>query len=127
MRGLSVTIHQHPLFAYRVRAAVSTTEQVTGVRFKESAMYCLYVVECQGYVKIGITNDLKERLTHFRTGNPFPITVKNVFHFQNRQGAVYLESFFHKALDSWRFSGEWFNVPADFFDEYERAFNEQKT
>ncbi len=31
MYGLSVTIHQHPLFAYRTRAAVSTTELITGV------------------------------------------------------------------------------------------------
>lgn len=31
MRGFSVTIQNHPLFAYRVRAAVSTTEHITGV------------------------------------------------------------------------------------------------
>lgn len=67
----------------------------------------VYILECQGYYKIGKANDLKSRVTHFQTGNPFPITVvfskASVF-------ATSLEPALHELLAELRVAGEWFKL-----------------
>lgn len=106
-RGFSVTIQNHPLFAYRYHAAVSTTEQMTGDCFKENAMKqdVVYIVKCHNFYKIGITDDIKRRLIGLQTGNPYELELVKVY-----QVPTSFESTLHEVLDHCHIRGEWFKM-----------------
>jgi predicted GIY-YIG superfamily endonuclease len=69
----------------------------------------LYIIECKqndGIVyKIGVTNDLQQRIKNVRTGNPNP--VEYVYNEQNNN-AYKLEKWLHSQLSEHRLEGEWF-------------------
>lgn len=41
----------------------------------------LYIIECQGYYKIGVANDVVERMKHLQTGNPFLLNLYCAYEF----------------------------------------------
>ncbi len=70
-------------------------------------MQSLYVIGPKsGPFKIGITNDIKRRLSGLQTGNAAELLVHNVF---NAEDAKRVESSVHAALSSARVNGEWFD------------------
>lgn len=80
-------------------------------------MSFVYFVWCEGFVKIGRTLDIKERLSDLRTGNPFPITVLGVI-----EGTKKLESQLHKKYRNQKVHGEWFNLTEDQLRELQDSF-----
>jgi len=63
----------------------------------------LYMLECAGYYKIGITTNLESRLKHYETHNPHPVTVVKVW-----PGRADLERDVHDMLGAFHHKGEWF-------------------
>jgi hypothetical protein len=70
-------------------------------------MEYLYLIRCNTFVKIGITNDIDYRLRTLQTGNPYPLAVLATFEFAN---ALPIESRLHKKYSRFRVRGEWFEL-----------------
>jgi hypothetical protein len=70
----------------------------------------LYVMQTQGYHKIGIAADVQKRLDTVRTHNPHRVTVVHTIHWQSRLLALLVERTVHKTLRPYHVSGEWFYV-----------------
>jgi|SaaInlLV_10m_DNA_4_1040232.scaffolds.fasta_scaffold22105_3 hypothetical protein len=65
----------------------------------------LYVLECNGYYKIGITNNITNRLKSLQTGNAHEI---NVIHIEERYKPEKAEKYLHQKFSNKRLKGEWF-------------------
>jgi hypothetical protein len=61
-----------------------------------------YLLECEGFLKIGVSNNVKGRLATIRTGNPFEVKLIAVSD-QN------IESMMHLKFEHLRARGEWFH------------------
>ncbi len=70
----------------------------------------VYLLECQGYYKIGRTAnpDVSARLSSIQTGNPFWITLVDSAVVPN---CCEVERELHKRFDAYRVRGEWFKLP----------------
>jgi hypothetical protein len=70
----------------------------------------IYIVESQGYYKIGVASNLKQRLFGLQTGNPSPIEVVETFQFDNYSTMSSLEKRTHSILRNYNVRGEWFSL-----------------
>lgn len=68
----------------------------------------LYVMECEGYHKIGIANDHKYRVKELQTGNPFKITLLGCIPCYD---AVKEEFYLQQRLRAYKHRSEWFKLP----------------
>jgi hypothetical protein len=67
----------------------------------------VYLLECQGYYKIGITSNVSKRVQALQVGNPLPI---NIVIFCAVGEARKVEKQLHKAYSNKNVSGEWFKL-----------------
>lgn len=70
-------------------------------------MEYLYLIQCNQYVKIGISNDVEYRLMHLQIGNPYPLALLEKFEFAN---AFVVEGILHKRFAHAWVRGEWFQL-----------------
>lgn len=70
----------------------------------------LYVVECAGYFKVGLTTNFKSRLNAINFGTPLPIRKVKTREVP-AAGLAYAESWVHHQLSDTRVKGEWFAAP----------------
>lgn len=76
----------------------------------------VYLLEGDGYFKIGVADDVHARVKQLQTGNPHQIRVRKFFNVGDRVAALKVERKFHAALRKIRRSGEWFQIdPEDVF------------
>ena len=74
----------------------------------------VYLFKCENYYKIGIAQDVMDRLSNLQIGNPFEISmVKHVRVFH----PYVLEEELHCRQERYRTSGEWFKLPQEALDE----------
>jgi len=75
---------------------------------------CVYIVECQGFYKIGKTTNLKQRLSDIQMANPFHLDVVHTI-FTGDYDKV--EAGLHKIYSQQNVSGEWFSLgPQDLYE-----------
>jgi hypothetical protein len=65
----------------------------------------LYIISCNEYTKIGISDNVERRASDITTNNPYPIKVVASFEIGNAEVA---ESFLHKKYSQYRTNREWF-------------------
>lgn len=65
----------------------------------------LYVLSCDGLLKIGVTNDIDKRVKTLQTGNGNPIIVEYLDERLNPEKA---EKYLHRCFAKKRRKGEWF-------------------
>lgn len=70
-------------------------------------MQYLYIIKCQDFFKIGVANDVENRLSQLSTGNPFPLVVEVTYAFDN---AEVVERALHQRFKEQRTRGEWFEL-----------------
>jgi hypothetical protein len=70
-------------------------------------MQLLYLIECQGYFKIGVAYDVQRRLAELATGNPFELNVRAVYGYNNAQ---VVEAALHQKFSAGWKRGEWFSM-----------------
>lgn len=70
-------------------------------------MMNLYVVRSNGYYKIGITENFKDRLGQLQTSSPLKIEPVELYEFED---ARLVERVLHQRFASQRTSGEWFSL-----------------
>jgi len=64
----------------------------------------LYLIRCEQYIKIGVSDAPKKRIATIQTSNPTPIEVLAVI-----PGSYDLEAEMHKRFSHLRHNGEWFH------------------
>jgi FKBP-type peptidyl-prolyl cis-trans isomerase 2 len=70
-------------------------------------MQYLYLIKCQQFYKIGVANDVENRLAQLSTGNPFELRVLAIFGYEN---AECVERALHQKFANRRERGEWFSL-----------------
>ena len=70
----------------------------------------LYLVESQGFVKIGVTNDVQGRVSTISTCNPFEV---KVILAQEVGSAYQVEKFLHDKFKDTNVRGEWFKLTSN--------------
>ena len=71
----------------------------------------MYIMECAGYYKVGMTNNSKQRLKSIQSMNPLKVTIKDVFMFDD---ASIAEAIMHILFLTDRMHGEWFDTEYEF-------------
>lgn len=74
----------------------------------------LYVLQCNEYVKFGISSNPKYRVSSLQTGNPYKINLLLAIIYKD---CFEIEKNIHKYYDEKRERGEWF-----FIDEEIKSF-----
>lgn len=71
----------------------------------------VYMIQCEDYVKIGMSSNIKARLDSLQTANPFRLQVLDFIYCGSSKAANWLESVFHQDLSSHRVNtkSEWFD------------------
>jgi hypothetical protein len=67
----------------------------------------LYLIKCNEFYKIGITNDIAERFSELQVGNPYKLALVGLYGFPN---ALEMETHFHCKFIKQRVLGEWFQL-----------------
>lgn len=65
----------------------------------------LYVLSCGTRLKIGVTNNIEQRLQSLTTGNPDPILVEYI---EPRYNPHKAEKYLHNSFSKYKVRGEWF-------------------
>lgn len=68
----------------------------------------VYIFECNGLYKIGVTSNVNRRLKQLQTGNGFKIT--EVVSYEFFSMAYCIESCLHSKFKWYNTLGEWFNL-----------------
>jgi len=76
----------------------------------------LYVIDCQGMLKVGIAASVEKRLAAIQACNPVPLRVRHTREFSSKLYALMVEAAAHKSLAPYHLHGEWFK--ADFRHVY---------
>ena len=69
-------------------------------------MQNLYLIECHGYVKIGVAYNVERRLVDLSIGNPFELKILAAYAFNNAQ---VVEQALHQRFEPSLVRGEWFS------------------
>jgi predicted GIY-YIG superfamily endonuclease len=67
----------------------------------------VYLIECDGYYKIGVSEDPENRLDRFQTGNPYELSLEAKIDVEQ---AYDIEEKLHSYYNSKHKRGEWFNL-----------------
>ena len=70
----------------------------------------VYVIQCQDFVKFGIADDVRGRLSNMQTGCPFPLKLLASWPCKDAKNT---ERRLHKLFRQFHLRGEWFKVPED--------------
>ena len=80
--------------------------------------FYLYLLECQGYYKIGKTNNPKNRFTAIRTANPFEVLPIICIYSFDKTKIDKLESSFHLRFAMYSHRNEWFKKSSIIIGDY---------
>lgn len=70
----------------------------------------VYVVQCQEYVKIGLADNVKLRVSGLQTGSPYKLKLLASWPCDD---APNTEKELHKLFSRFHMRGEWFKLPDD--------------
>lgn len=76
----------------------------------------LYVIKANDSIKIGITNNLKSRISLLQTGNPIKLVKHLIITSDCRKTIKSIEKILHNKFREYRLIGEWFNYHIDIDD-----------
>jgi len=84
----------------------------------------VYLIRGGSYCKIGITKDVKARLSSLRTSNPLELELLCSYGAKNKDSRE-IESYLHEEFKEYRRKGEWFelDMPVAKFEEMCRQFD----
>jgi len=68
----------------------------------------VYIFQCETFVKVGISSDVKKRVKALQPGNPFPIRILRTSRTRSRIKALLIERTVHNILSDDHHFGEWF-------------------
>lgn len=82
----------------------------------------VYIIECMGYVKIGVARNPLQRLSDINTCVPIRAELRFSREFDDSLIAHYVESSLHRIFRKCRCNGEWFDLtPLEAWDALRKA------
>ena len=87
--------------------------------------YYLYLLECEKYYKIGISNNPKQRFTAIRTANPFEVKPVLCIYTYDSNKTRKLEKFFHSRFIILQHRNEWFIKSDDIINLIKSKVNDK--
>lgn len=82
----------------------------------------IYFIQCNDYVKVGYTSNLKSRMKDYVTENPYPTKLLHILN-----GGYDIERKIHKQLKKFKHRGEWFLYTAEVKDKIAFIIAENKS
>ena len=76
----------------------------------ERSKWIVYFITDGQFVKIGVTNKLKERIAGIQTGNPRTTKPLFLIHAKDSESSYKIETKLHSLYSEYRMSGEWYNI-----------------
>lgn len=73
----------------------------------------VYVAECEGHSKIGLSDWPNSRAEAMQTGCPFMVSIHHSRQFPTRKEGMQAERALHRQFHDRRGLGEWFSVPPE--------------
>lgn len=73
----------------------------------------VYVIECEGRIKIGKASKPRSRLSNMQVACPFPMRLRATAQFSDLNSAANAERMAHAKFQSGRIGGEWFSADVD--------------
>lgn len=70
----------------------------------------VYFIQCESFIKIGVSADVTARLRQLRTSNPHDVVPLGFVHQAIAATAIALEAELHTRFASHRHRGEWFHA-----------------
>jgi len=77
-------------------------------QFADFSKGFIYLIRCEGFIKIGVSEDVDSRLGTISVCNPYPVTLDHVFALPSAKDAFHVERNIHNALSRYHHKGEWF-------------------
>lgn len=77
--------------------------------FDQNTSSCLYFVRQENFIKIGVTDNLKQRFAQLKTSASLPLKIENVVYTHHGRT---LERKLHQALADYNTHLEWFSLPS---------------
>jgi hypothetical protein len=91
-----------------------------------SAKEYLYLLECEGFYKIGISNNPKMRFTAIRTANPFEVKPVLCIFSYCRKKTHAIEKQLHGKFRSICHRNEWFTKDTLIYEEIKKLIDNKK-
>lgn len=85
---------------------------------------CVYIITCEDfkYSKIGMTKNIKQRISNLQSGCPFDLHL--FLTIRTNQPRV-VEAYLHNVLSMFRIRGEWYSLKDEQFLFLEKFFNDR--
>lgn len=84
-------------------------------------MIKVYFIKCNDFVKIGQTNNVKQRIKDLQTGNPHELQLLKTINAD-----IKIEVQLHKQFSHLNIRGEWFALTADLIDFINKLDSKKK-
>lgn len=68
----------------------------------------VYFFECEGFIKIGISSNVRLRYNQVRSANPHEVNVLGFVHVPHWDDCAALEAELHEKFKTWNHRAEWF-------------------
>ena len=78
----------------------------------------VYILECEGYIKIGTSTRPYQRLSSIQTGCPFKVHMRGLMH-----GGMDTEQLLHSELARHHHQGEWYHLNEESIEIVRNFFN----
>ena len=75
---------------------------------KKSKLHYVYILECEGYHKIGVAADVNRRVNSMESGNPLQINIIFRAGYPSNRISRDIEKSIHKELEEYKHKKEWF-------------------
>lgn len=106
------------LKAYRMIKDSKVAQDVSmAKRFTDRGGY-LYIIGCDGFIKIGLAQNPAKRITDMQVSNPHKLKLLKIFPVGNM---IKSERQLHGIFKKYRVRGEWFKVPAESLEKILKA------
>jgi len=106
-----------------IKEAILRLEKHQSKNIKEKGY--LYLIECNNYYKIGITQNIEQRLLQFKTFIPMDVELI----FKEKFNYIYkskIERELHKEFKHKHYKGEWYNLNKRDIDKIKQRLNGYK-
>ena len=103
---------EHEAFGLCTNCYLNQYRQKKRDKAKTKSKDLIYILECNGMHKIGIstTGLLQGRIRALQCGNPFKLNLLRSFILPSKEIAVEIEKKVHEKHSSARLEGEWFDI-----------------
>lgn len=112
---------QQKYFVERILKEINRRKKENNIPDTPQSNRLLYVIKCNKFYKIGITDNINYRVTSLQIGNPYKLGTYLCSYFDNAED---VEKELHIKFKKKHVRGEWFELNKDDLDYLKELFSE---